>query len=100
MCSDGVYDAAAADVASVRYRTVGRFTRVHSPMHQTADVASVLLQDLPSKMSHRLLRSVTWTVVDGTFPIRIRQLADRAVRAGQRLANARAALGWLGRHHP
>jgi hypothetical protein len=69
-------------------------------MHQTADVESVLLQDLPSKISHRLLRSVTWTEVDGAFPIRLRQLVGRAARAGQRLVNARAALAWLGRHHP
>jgi hypothetical protein len=96
----GVCDAAAADLVSVRYRTVGGFTGAHSARHQTTDVASVLLQDLPSKMSHRLLRSVTWTEVDGAFPIRLRQLAGRAARASQRLVNARAALAWLGRHHP
>jgi hypothetical protein len=27
-------------------------------------------------------------------------LVGRAARAGQRLVNARAALAWLGRHHP
>jgi hypothetical protein len=53
----------------------------------------VLLQDLPSKISHLLLRSVTWTVVDGAFPAHgpLRKLAGRVARLGRRWVSLRAA---------
>ena len=34
--------------------------------------ASVLPHDLPSKTSHRLLRSASWAEVDGAFPAHTR----------------------------
>jgi hypothetical protein len=60
----------------------------------------MLLQDLPSKISHRLLRSVTWTEVEGAFPAHgpLRKLSDRAARLGRRWISLRAAFPWLGRH--
>jgi hypothetical protein len=64
------------------------------------DVYTVLLQDLPSKISHCLQRSVTWTVVDGTFPAHrsFRKLTDRVARLGRRCASLLTALPRLGRH--
>jgi hypothetical protein len=61
--------------------------------------APVLLQDLPSKTSHRLLKSVTWAEVNATFPahIPLRKLVSRVARRGQRLMNLRAAIAWLSR---
>jgi hypothetical protein len=42
----------------------------------------VLLQDLPKKTFHRLLKSVTWTEVEGTFPIKLwlRRFIGRAAQ--------------------
>ena len=61
--------------------------------------AAVRLEDLPSKTSHRLLKSVTWTEVDGASlaHIPLRQLVGRVARRGQRLVNLRAAFAWLSR---
>ena len=59
----------------------------------------VLLQDLPSKTSRRLLKSVTWTEVDAASPAYspLRDLVGRVARRGQHLVNLRAAIAWLGR---
>jgi hypothetical protein len=48
--------------------------------------APVRLQDFPSKMRHRLLRSVTWTEVDAAFDLHIplRIVVRLAARVGQR----------------
>jgi hypothetical protein len=62
-------------------------------------LAPVLLQDLPAKISIRLLRSVTWTEVDAVFlagiPLR---LTGRVARLGRRLATLSAAIPWTSRH--
>jgi hypothetical protein len=61
--------------------------------------APVLLQDLPSKTSRRLLKSVTWTEADAAFPahIPLRQLVGQVARRGKRLVNLRTAVAWLTR---
>jgi len=48
--------------------------------------APVLLQDLPAKISHRLLRALPG-LVDGAFPAHgsFHKLAGRAARLGRRL---------------
>lgn len=58
------------------------------------DVLAVLLQDLPKRMSRRLLRSVTWTEVDAVFGAEIPRstLPGRVARLGRRLVNLRAAI--------
>jgi hypothetical protein len=62
-------------------------------------IAAVQLEDLPSKTSHRLLKSVTWTEVEGASHahIPLRQLLGKVARRGQRLVNLRAAIAWLSR---
>jgi hypothetical protein len=42
----------------------------------------MLLQDLPEKTSHRLLKSVTWTEVEGALPIKhwLRRLVIRVAQ--------------------
>jgi hypothetical protein len=42
----------------------------------------MLLEDLPEKMLHRLLKSVTWTEVDRTFTREraLRRFANRVVQ--------------------
>jgi len=63
------------------------------------DVLAVLLQDLPKRMSRRLLRSVTWTEVDAVFAeIPRSTLPGRIARLGRRLVNLRAAIPWISRH--
>ena len=63
-------------------------------------VLAVLLQDLPKRMSRRLLRSVTWTEVDTVFAaeIPLSTLPGRVARLGRRLVNLRATIPWIGRH--
>jgi hypothetical protein len=80
--------------ASVGYRTVSCFTTVHTPVIKQRMFAPVLLQDLPSKTSHRLLRSVTWIEVDAAFPahIPLRKLVGRVAHLGQRSVNAHTAI--------
>jgi hypothetical protein len=70
-----------------------------SVVKQRMLVAPVRLQDLPSKTSHRLLRSVTWTGIDAGFTahIPLRQLFRRIARLGQRLANLPTAIARPGR---
>jgi hypothetical protein len=56
----------------------------------------MLLQDLPEKTFHRLLKSVTWTEVDGTFPIKHwlrRFIKRRGLYHGKTLARKRKSLG-------
>jgi hypothetical protein len=47
----------------------------------------VLLQDLPAKTLHHLLKSVTWTEVDAAFPIKnpLRRFVGRIRTAIDRL---------------
>ena len=51
------------------------------------------LQDLPTKVSRRILRSVTWTGIDAAFPSRIllRHLVVQLNRIGERASILRAA---------
>jgi hypothetical protein len=67
---------------------------------RTMDVLAVLLQNLPKRMSRRLLRSVTWTEVDAVFGAEIPRstLPGRVARLGRRLVNLRAAIPWISRH--
>jgi hypothetical protein len=44
----------------------------HSGALKQRMFASVLPHDLPSKTSHRLLRSASWAEVDGAFPAHTR----------------------------
>jgi hypothetical protein len=64
------------------------------------DVLPVLLQDLPKRMSRRLLRSVTWTEIDAAFfaEIPLSTLPGRVARLGRRLGNLRANIVWISRH--
>jgi hypothetical protein len=64
------------------------------------DVLAVLLQDLPKRMSRRLLRSVTWTEVDAVLvdDIPLNTLPNRVARLGRRLVNLRATIRWISRH--
>ena len=64
------------------------------------DVLAVLLQNLPMRMSRRLLRSVTWTEVDAVFvdDIPLSTLPDRVARLGRRLVNLHATIPWISRH--
>jgi hypothetical protein len=64
------------------------------------DVLAVLLQDLPKRMSRRLLRSVTWTEVDAVFAAEspLGTLPGRVARLGRRLVNLRAHIPWISRH--
>jgi hypothetical protein len=68
--------------------------------------APVLLQDLPAKTMHRLLKSVTWTEVDAVFPANapLRRVTGLIVHSGLWLANLRKpdsllkfrrAIAWL-----
>jgi hypothetical protein len=61
--------------------------------------APVLLQDLPSKTSRRLLKSVTWTEADAAFPAHkpLRQLVGRVARGGKGLVNPCTAVAWFNR---
>jgi hypothetical protein len=59
------------------------------------DVLAVLLQDLPKRMSRRLLRSVTWTEVAAEIPLST--LPGRVARLGRRLVNLRT-IPWISRH--
>jgi hypothetical protein len=63
-------------------------------------LAPLLLQDLPPKMSHRLLRSVTWTEVDAVSlaGVPFRTLTGRVAWLGRRLATLSAAIPWTRRH--
>jgi hypothetical protein len=49
------------------------------------------LQDLPEKTFHRLLKSVTWTEVEGAFPIKhwLRRFISRAAQPIRRVASVR-----------
>jgi hypothetical protein len=49
------------------------------------------LQDMPEKTLHRLLKSVTWTEVEGAFPIkyRLRRLINRFAQPSRRVTSAR-----------
>jgi hypothetical protein len=51
----------------------------------------VLLQDLPAKTFHHLLKSVTWTEVDVGFPIKnsLRRFVSRVVQPGGWVASVR-----------
>jgi hypothetical protein len=64
------------------------------------DVLAALLQDLPKRMSRRLLRSVTWTEVDPVFTaeIPLNTLPGRVARLGRRLVNLRDSIPWISRH--
>jgi DNA-binding transcriptional regulator PaaX len=52
------------------------------------------LEDLPTKISQRILRSVTWTGVDAELPGHIwrRHLIVQLSRIGGRVSNLRAAV--------
>jgi hypothetical protein len=69
-------------------------------LRRTMDVLAVLLQDLPKRMSRRLLRSVTWTEVDAVIAaeIPLSTLPGRVARLGRRLVNLRATIQWISRH--
>jgi hypothetical protein len=64
------------------------------------DVSAVLLQDLPKRMSHRLLRSVTWTEVDTVFAGEspLSTLLGRVARLVRRFVNLRATIPRISRH--
>jgi hypothetical protein len=49
------------------------------------------LQDLPEKTFHRLVKSVTWTEVEGVFPIRhwLRRLIRRLAQPSRRVMSVR-----------
>jgi hypothetical protein len=51
------------------------------------------VQDLPAKISQRILRSVTWTGIDAALPghISLRYLIARLNRIGGRASTLRAA---------
>jgi hypothetical protein len=51
----------------------------------------MLLQDLPEKTFHRLLKSVTWTEVAGTFPIKhwLRRFIRRVAQPGRWVMSVR-----------
>jgi hypothetical protein len=57
----------------------------------------MLLQDLPEKTFHRLLKSVTWTEVEGAFPNkhRLRRFISRLVQPSSWVVSIRKRL-----HHP
>ena len=52
------------------------------------------LQDLPTKISQRILRSITWTGVDADLPGHVlrRHLIVQLSRIGGRVSNLRAAV--------
>jgi hypothetical protein len=60
----------------------------------------VLLQDLPKRMSRRLLRSVTWTEIDAVVAaeIPLNVLPGRVARLGRRLVNLRDTIPWISGH--
>jgi hypothetical protein len=51
----------------------------------------MLLQDLPEKTFHRLLKSVTWTEVEGAFPIkhRLRRFISRVAQPSRWIMSVR-----------
>jgi hypothetical protein len=53
----------------------------------------MLLQDLPEKTFHRLLKSVTWTEVDGAFPIKhwLRRFISRVSQTSRRVMSVRTS---------
>jgi hypothetical protein len=57
----------------------------------------MLLQDLPEKTFHRLLKSVTWTEVEGVIPNkhRLRRFISRVVQPSGWVMSIRKRL-----HHP
>jgi hypothetical protein len=68
--------------------------------------APVLLQDLPAKTMHRLLKSVTWTEVDAVSPAKtpLRRVIGLIGHSGLRSVNLRnpdlllkfrRAIAWL-----
>jgi hypothetical protein len=58
----------------------------------------MLLQDLPEKTFHRLLRSVTWTEVEGALPIKhwLRRFIVRVAQLRRRVMSIRKRVV----HHP
>ena len=58
----------------------------------------MLLQDLPEKTFHRLLKSVTWTEVEGAFPIKnwLRRFIIRVAQLSRWVMSIRKRV----LHHP
>jgi hypothetical protein len=58
----------------------------------------MFLQDLPDKTFHRLLKSVTWTEVEGAFPIKhwLRRFISRVAQPSRWVMSIRKRL----LHHP
>ena len=54
----------------------------------------MLLQDLPAKTFHHLLKSVTWTEVDAAFPIKkaLRRFVGRIGQPGRRVRTVKNRL--------
>lgn len=49
----------------------------------------MLLEDLPEKTFHHLIKSVTWTEVQGAFPVkhRLRRFFGRVAQSGNWVMN-------------
>jgi hypothetical protein len=58
----------------------------------------MLLQDLPEKTFHRLVKSVTWTEVEGAFPIKhwLRRFIGRVAQPDRWVMSVRKTI----LHHP
>jgi hypothetical protein len=58
----------------------------------------MLLQDLPEKTFHRLLKSVTWTEVESAFPIKhwLRRFISRVAQPNRWVMSVRKRM----LHHP
>ena len=58
----------------------------------------MFLQDLPEKTFHRLLKSVTWTEVEGAVPNKhgLRRFISRVVQPRRWVVDVRKRM----RHHP